>query len=282
MLVGLAVLALAFFVLPTRVHERYLFPLAAIGAILAAVSLRWRIAYVLSAAATFANMYVVLTTYYHDNPRISDWLGTGDLFASPWGVAIASITQAVVLGWAFFQLRDEGGRGHRGGGRACRSPARGAESPGRLARSTAAGRGPRCRHRSGRARRGDRRCARRRPSGLVAGSASDQRRCLRRRAGGRHARVGRGARRRLARTAGVVARAPGRHARPRRQDAAARGRARRAPGSARRLDAGGARDQPADGPHVAARRAVPDALRRGLPPADGDRVPPGLALRPEP
>ncbi|HUG28934.1 MAG TPA: phospholipid carrier-dependent glycosyltransferase [Candidatus Limnocylindria bacterium] len=107
MIVALAIMSLAFFVLPTRVHERYLFPLAAIGAILAAVSLRWRLAYVLSAAATFANMYVVLTTYYHDNPQISDWLGIGPTLAAPWGVAVASITQALVLGWAFFQLREE-------------------------------------------------------------------------------------------------------------------------------------------------------------------------------
>ncbi|MBI2781042.1 MAG: phospholipid carrier-dependent glycosyltransferase [Chloroflexi bacterium] len=106
-LVGLAILSLAFFVLPTRVHERYLFPLAAVGAILATVSIRWRIAYVLSAAATFANMYVVLTTYYRDNPGISDWLGMGATLASPWGVAIASVTQALILGWAFFQLREE-------------------------------------------------------------------------------------------------------------------------------------------------------------------------------
>ena len=45
-LVGLAVLALAFFVLPTRVHERYLFPLFATRGDPAAVSVRWRIAYV--------------------------------------------------------------------------------------------------------------------------------------------------------------------------------------------------------------------------------------------
>ncbi|MEO5705125.1 MAG: phospholipid carrier-dependent glycosyltransferase [Candidatus Limnocylindrales bacterium] len=106
-LVGLTVLAIAFFVLPTRVHERYLFPLVAVGAILAAVSWRWRFAYVVSAAATFANMYVVLTTYYRDNPNISDWLGIGDTFASPWGVAIISISQLLVFGWAFFQLREE-------------------------------------------------------------------------------------------------------------------------------------------------------------------------------
>src|SRR6185369_12145557 len=111
MLVGLSVLALAFFVLPTRVHERYLFPLVALGAILAAVSLRWRIAYILSAAATFANMYVVLTTYYHDNPQISDWLGVGGTLSSFWGVAIAALIQAAILGWALFQLRDEATEG---------------------------------------------------------------------------------------------------------------------------------------------------------------------------
>ncbi len=116
MTIALAVLALAFFVLPTRVHERYLFPFAAIAAVLAAASLRWRIAYVLAALAAFANMYVVLTTYYPGcltpgadpngcNPQIADWLGFGGAMASPWGVAIAATTVAVVLVWACFQLR---------------------------------------------------------------------------------------------------------------------------------------------------------------------------------
>ena len=40
-LVGLAVLAIAFFVVPTRVHERYMFPFFAVAAILAGVSWRW-------------------------------------------------------------------------------------------------------------------------------------------------------------------------------------------------------------------------------------------------
>ena len=39
LVVALTVLAIAFFVLPTRVHERYLFPFFAIGAILAATSI---------------------------------------------------------------------------------------------------------------------------------------------------------------------------------------------------------------------------------------------------
>ncbi len=107
MLVGVAILALAFFVLPTRVHERYLFPLAAIGAILAAVSLRWRVAYIVSGAATFANMYVVLTTYYPANTNISDWLGIGQALSSYTGVAVAAAAQAAILAWTFFQLREE-------------------------------------------------------------------------------------------------------------------------------------------------------------------------------
>ena len=69
--------------------------------------------------------------------------------------------------------------------------------------------------------------------------------------------------------------------RPVRADRSARPRqrTRRAARPARHLDARRARDRPADRAHVAAGRAVPDALRRGLPPADRDRVPPGLALR---
>ena len=106
MLVGLAVLAIAFFVLPTRVHERYLFPLVGIGAILAAVSLRWRVAYLISAAATFANMYAVLT-YLYPNPGIRDWLALGPALTSFAGVAIAAIGQTVVFAWAFAQLRDD-------------------------------------------------------------------------------------------------------------------------------------------------------------------------------
>ena len=118
MLVGVTVLSLAFFVLPTRVHERYLFPLTAFGAILAAGSVRWRVAYILSMAAMFSNMYVILTTYYRGclspgadpgncNPKITDWFGIGDGLTSPWGVAIAALTQLAVFVWAFFQLRQE-------------------------------------------------------------------------------------------------------------------------------------------------------------------------------
>ncbi len=106
MLVGLAVLAIAFFVVPTRVHERYLFPLVAIGALLAASSWRWRLAYVVASAAALANMYVVLTTLYSDNPNARDWFGIGPAIQSSTGVTIVAVSLLVVFLFALSQLRD--------------------------------------------------------------------------------------------------------------------------------------------------------------------------------
>ena len=108
-LVGLAVLALAFFVVPTRVHERYLFPLVAIGAILAVVSWRWAIAYVVSCVATFGNMYVVLTTIYPGH-HISDWLGIGPDLRTTFWVSLMALAQLAVFAWAAVQLRDRARR----------------------------------------------------------------------------------------------------------------------------------------------------------------------------
>jgi Gpi18-like mannosyltransferase len=109
LLVALAVLALAFFVVPTRVHERYLFPLYAVGAILAAVSVRWRVAYVLLSAATFANMYVVITTIYDNSShRISDWLGIGSSINDELWVALIAMVHLLGFVWALAQLRADG------------------------------------------------------------------------------------------------------------------------------------------------------------------------------
>ncbi|HEV2006351.1 MAG TPA: phospholipid carrier-dependent glycosyltransferase, partial [Candidatus Limnocylindrales bacterium] len=108
MLVGLAVLTIAFFVLPTRVHERYLYPLIGVGAILAAVSYRWRIAYIAASVAMAANLYAILTwVELYKNPGIADWLGIRPFLASFWGIAAAAIVQVIVFIWAFAQLRDD-------------------------------------------------------------------------------------------------------------------------------------------------------------------------------
>ncbi len=108
-LVALAVLAIAFFAAPTRVHERYGFPFFALGAILFAVSPRWRVAYVVLAIATFANMYVVLTTMYPPkdptlNP-VRDWLTMGPLIRSELGVVVVSLLHTLGFAWAWLQLR---------------------------------------------------------------------------------------------------------------------------------------------------------------------------------
>ena len=109
-LVGTAVLAMAFFAVPTRVHERYLFPLFGLAAILVAVSWRWRIAYLLASIATFLNMYVVLTTLYPDNPSVADWLGIGAQIRSYWGVAIIATINTLVFLWGIAQLRGRASR----------------------------------------------------------------------------------------------------------------------------------------------------------------------------
>ena len=104
-LVGVSVLALAFFAVPTRVHERYLFPLFAIAAVAFAFSWRWRIFYIVASIATFLNMYAVLTTIYPDNPSISDWLGIGDAITSQAGVTLIAVLHSAAFLWAFAQLR---------------------------------------------------------------------------------------------------------------------------------------------------------------------------------
>ena len=105
-LVGVTILAIAFFILPTRVHERYLYPFFALGAILAAVSWRWKIAYVVFGAATFLNMYVVLTTLYTSNPGVVDWLGIGSWIRSSDGVTTIALANLAAALWAFAQLRE--------------------------------------------------------------------------------------------------------------------------------------------------------------------------------
>ncbi|HLY13218.1 MAG TPA: hypothetical protein VKR24_02625, partial [Candidatus Limnocylindrales bacterium] len=104
-LIGLTILAIAFFVVPTRVHERYLFPFFALGAILAATSFRWRLAYFVLALANFANLYAVLTTPFYQNPGISDWLGLGETFRSQAGVTIAALAHLAIGLWALTELR---------------------------------------------------------------------------------------------------------------------------------------------------------------------------------
>ncbi len=102
LLVALAVMAIAFFVLPTRVHERYLYPFFALGAILLALQPRWAALYAVLAAANFANLYAILTLPFYDSPGLGPMLDAlgglgrqlGEWFRSTAGVTAASLAHA--------------------------------------------------------------------------------------------------------------------------------------------------------------------------------------------
>jgi dolichyl-phosphate-mannose-protein mannosyltransferase len=62
LLVGALILAVAFFALPTRVHERYLFPALALAAPLVARTWKWAVLYGVLTLSFFANVYWLYTT----------------------------------------------------------------------------------------------------------------------------------------------------------------------------------------------------------------------------
>ena len=102
LLVALAVMAIAFFVLPTRVHERYLYPFFALGAILLVLRPRWAAVYAVLAAANVANLYGILTLPFYDSPGLAPMLdafgglGTrlGEAIRSEAGVSFAALAHA--------------------------------------------------------------------------------------------------------------------------------------------------------------------------------------------
>jgi Gpi18-like mannosyltransferase/predicted membrane-bound dolichyl-phosphate-mannose-protein mannosyltransferase len=97
-------LSLAFFMLPTRVHERYMFPIFGLLPLLAVVDRRWMWATVALSAAAFINLHGVLTTPLYASPNL-EHLPFGDLFRQTPGV-LASIALNVA-GFVFvaWQMR---------------------------------------------------------------------------------------------------------------------------------------------------------------------------------
>ena len=109
LLVAALVVALAFFVLPTRVHERYLFPALAIGALLVLRDRRWTILYAVLSVSFFANVYGVYTADWSFYPSIINAGARGAAMArdpvlqatllSPWGIYLISAVVVLALGW---------------------------------------------------------------------------------------------------------------------------------------------------------------------------------------
>ncbi len=115
LLVALTIMAIAFFVVPTRVHERYLFPFFGLGALLFAVSWRWRIAYVLLAVVNSANLVAVLVQY-KGVPLTDGWAATtlndwgtyllnSQLSGLVWPITVSAVVTGAVMFWALMQMR---------------------------------------------------------------------------------------------------------------------------------------------------------------------------------
>lgn len=97
-------LSAAFFILPTRVHERYLFPVFAFLPILAVGNRRWTVALVLFAIGSFINLHAILTipTYATDNVKN---LPFGELFRGYPFVLLSVALQTAGFAYAVWQLR---------------------------------------------------------------------------------------------------------------------------------------------------------------------------------
>jgi predicted membrane-bound dolichyl-phosphate-mannose-protein mannosyltransferase len=114
LLIGSLVMAMAFFALPTRVHERYLFPAVALGALLVARSWRWVLLYVALSLSFFANVYWVYTADWsfaggatmnpgvNGQPMARDPLLARLLFNDT-GIYLLSLMTVVALGWVLIQ-----------------------------------------------------------------------------------------------------------------------------------------------------------------------------------
>ena len=96
-------LALAFFVLPTRVHERYMFPIFGLLPLLAVVDRRWLWATVALSAAAFINMHGVLTTPLYATPNIAN-LPLGELFRQPLGIYASVVLNTAGFVFVAWQL----------------------------------------------------------------------------------------------------------------------------------------------------------------------------------
>jgi C-terminal four TMM region of protein-O-mannosyltransferase/Dolichyl-phosphate-mannose-protein mannosyltransferase len=97
-------LGLAFFVLPTRVHERYLFPVFAFLPLLAAADRRWLIATIGLMAASFINLHGVLTTPLYGTPNVDDLFFGPEARTYPW-VFVSAIGHLAVLGFVVWRWR---------------------------------------------------------------------------------------------------------------------------------------------------------------------------------
>jgi predicted membrane-bound dolichyl-phosphate-mannose-protein mannosyltransferase len=104
LLVAAAALCLFFFVLPTRVHERYVFPALAFLPLLAVVDRRWLIAFVALTIGALVNLHGVLTIPLYGTDAVVG-LPFGELARSGPLIVLSAVLQTAVAAWAGWQLR---------------------------------------------------------------------------------------------------------------------------------------------------------------------------------
>ncbi|HUP82978.1 MAG TPA: phospholipid carrier-dependent glycosyltransferase [Candidatus Limnocylindria bacterium] len=97
-------LALAFFMLPTRVHERYMFPIFGLLPLLAVVDRRWMIATIALSIAAFINLHGILTIDLYATPNL-EHLPFGELFRQPLGILVAIFLNVFGFVLVALQLR---------------------------------------------------------------------------------------------------------------------------------------------------------------------------------
>jgi hypothetical protein len=96
-LLAAAYLSLAFFLLPTRVHERYLFPIFVFLPLLALFERRMLVVTLLAALATFLNLHGVLTTPIWGTPNV-DNLVFGEAARDPLVIALCVAIAVGIFG----------------------------------------------------------------------------------------------------------------------------------------------------------------------------------------
>ncbi|MFV2063545.1 MAG: phospholipid carrier-dependent glycosyltransferase, partial [Chloroflexota bacterium] len=104
LLVAVTFLAIAFFILPTRVHERYIFPAIALLPLLAVANGRWAVALLLLSAGAFINLHAILTIDLYGTANVTS-LPAGELFRTQPFIVASVILQTGVGLWAAWQLR---------------------------------------------------------------------------------------------------------------------------------------------------------------------------------
>ena len=104
LIVAVTFLAVAFFILPTRVHERYIFPAVALMPLLAVVSGRWAVALLLLSLGAFINLHAILTLPLYGSPNV-ETLPLGEWFRTQPLVTISALLQTGVGLWMAAQLR---------------------------------------------------------------------------------------------------------------------------------------------------------------------------------